>query len=167
MSRMPGTVRATSATARAAAQAYGVPALEPTLTALRGLADLLAGEPSRRRVVTDQVRQDQAALDAWFEEVAEQVRKAVAPAEERAVLTSTERYAAMELAHAAMRAKTSTEVLHAAESVQVQVLEVIPDDLRSEVDRLEAELLAVMSTRTMRMLNPARTAYSRLRARVR
>ena len=160
-------VISTSATARAAAQAYGVPALEPTLTALRGLADLLAAEPSRRRVVTDQVRQDQAALDAWFEEVAEQVRKAVAPAEERAVLTSTERYAAMELAHAAMRAKTSTEVLHAAESVQVQVPEVIPDDLRSEVDRLEAELLAVMSTRTMRMLNPARTAYSRLRARVR
>ncbi len=158
-------VISTSPAARAAAQAYGVPALEPTLTALAGLADLLAAKPSRKRVVTDQVRQDQAALDAWFEEVAEQVRKAVAPAEDRAVLTSTERYAAMERAHAAMRTRTSTEVLHAAESVPVP--EAPPEDLGAEVDRLKAELRAVMSTRTMRTLAPARTFYSRLRARLR
>ena len=156
-------VISSSPTARAVAAAYGVPALAPDDLAL--LADLVAAKPSRTRKVDDQVRVHQTALDAWFEEVAEQVRKAVAPADDRAVLSATQRYAAMERAHAAMRARTSTEVLHAAESVPL--LENIPEDQRPELDGVRAELSAVMNTRTMRTLAPARNAYTRLRARIR
>lgn len=158
-------VLSTSPTARAIARAYGTKVLVPDAD---GLAQLPAfvGKRSRRPVKVDpEVAADQAVLDGWFEEVAEQVRKATAPADDRAVLSATERYAAMERAHAAMRARTSVEVLQAAESVPV--LEVVPEDLRPELEAVRKELQAVLNTRTMRVLKPARDFYSRVRARAR
>ncbi|MCU1595162.1 MAG: methyltransferase protein, partial [Frankiales bacterium] len=142
-------VISTSSTARAIAASYGVPSLDPS--DLSTAAAALAGR-DRRRAVSSQVVADQAALDAWFEEVAEHVRKAVAPADERAVLSTAERYAALEKAHAAMRARTSTEVLHAAESVPA--LEIISRDQGPEIDALRREIHALNNTRTMRALKP-------------
>ena len=158
-------VLSTSPTARAIARAYGTKVLVPDAEGLTQLPAFV-GKRTRRPVKLDpEVAADQAVLDGWFEEVAEQVRKATAPADDRAVLSATERYAAMERAHAAMRARTSIEVLHAAESVPV--LEVIPEDLRPELDKVRQELQAVLNTRTMRVLKPARDFYSRVRARAR
>ncbi len=154
-------VVSTSSTARAVATAYGVPAVAPDAAGLAALPALLTSG----RHVDPQVLADQAVLDGWFEEVAESVRKAVAPAAERAVLSAAERYAAMESAHAAMRSRTSTEVLHAAESVPL--LEVIPPDQTPELDRLRSEIHALNNTRTMRALKPARDFYARVRARAR
>ena len=151
-----------SATAAAAATAYGVPVVAPDSDGLAQLGALMA-LPSRPREVSAQVRAQQAMLDVWFEEVAEQVRKAVAPVDERAVLSATDRYAAMERAHAVMRARTSTEVLYTVELAPP--LEVIPEDLQPKIDELRAELDALNSTKTMRVLKPAHRVYSRLRAR--
>lgn len=156
-------VISTSSTVRAVAAAYGVPALDPAdLSAASGLLSARGPRPT----VQEQVLADQAALDAWFEEVAEHVRKAVAstaPADVRAVLSATERYAAMERAHAAMRARTSNEVLRAAESIPA--LEVSFDDQAPEIERLRAEIRALNSTFAMRALKRPRDLYSRVRAR--
>lgn len=157
-------VVSTSATARAVAASYGVPSMAPDTDGLARLTSLLSGKATPAGV-DPQVRADQAALDVWFEQVAEHLRAAVAPVQERAVLSTTERYDAMERAHAAMRARTSAEVLRAADAQPVP--EGVPGDLQPEIDRLHAELVAVMNTRTMRVLKPARKAYSRLRARTR
>lgn len=157
-------VVSTSVTARAVAASYGVPSIAPDVEGLTRLTSLMSGKATPAGI-DPQLRAEQAALDTWFEQVAQHLRAAVRPAEVRAVLSTMERYEAMERAHAAMRARTSAEVLRAADAQPV--VEVVPEDLQPEIDRLNAELLAVMNTRTMRALKPVRDVYSRLRARTR
>jgi hypothetical protein len=153
-------VVSTSPTTLAVAAAYGVPAVG--LDRLADAPDLLAADRDEPRAVSAQTRDDQAALDRWFDAVAEAVRGAVAPAEERAVLSATERYAALERAHAVMRARTSSEVLLASESLpRLEVTD------RGEVEHLRAELAALRSTRSFRALEKPRAAYARLRRLVR
>lgn len=144
-------VVSTSGTLRAAARSYGVPSVEP--------AELPGARVGRRGEAGPLAEQHQ--LDSWFDEVADAVRLAVAPADERAVLSPAERYAAMERAHAVMRARTSIEVLHATESVPVVTL--VSDASRAEAARLQAELDALRATLSFRALERPRALYARLR----
>ena len=157
-------VVATDPTALALAAAFAVPALP--LDGVEGapLADglhrLLSGE-----LASGDVRARVAELDAWFDEVAVRLRPAEAPAGGPAQLDLSERYAALERAHAVMRARTTSEVRRVVEATPAP--EPPPRDLAPEVARLQAELSALHATKAMRVLRPARDLYSRVLARVR
>ena len=146
-------VISTSPTIRAVAASYGVPSVG--VDDLAGLAALIKGG----RVAPA----DTAPLDSWFDQVAGVVRDAVAPGEERALLSATERYAAMERAHAVMRARAWTDVQLASEATPR--IELSGDAARADADRLRAELVAIRNTRTFRALERPRQVYSALRRR--
>ncbi|MCU1587220.1 MAG: hypothetical protein JWN31_713, partial [Frankiales bacterium] len=146
-------VVSTSPTTRAIAASYGVPAAD-----LLQLGDLPALIKAGRTGAPDT-----ADLDAWFDEVAGTVRGAVAPSEQRSVLSATERYAAMERAHAVMRARAWTDVQLASEATPR--IELSGDAARADADRLQTELNAIRNTLTFRALERPRQAYSALRRR--
>ncbi|MCW2544401.1 MAG: methyltransferase protein [Frankiales bacterium] len=146
-------VVSTSATTRAIASSYGVPSADAA--DVGGLAALLKGG----RVEAP----DTGPLDAWFDQVASLVRAAVAPSSERALLSATERYAAMERAHAVMRARAWTDVQLASEATPR--IELSGDAARADADKLRIELNAIRNTLTFRALERPRRAYSAFRRR--
>ncbi|HWH30183.1 MAG TPA: class I SAM-dependent methyltransferase [Mycobacteriales bacterium] len=108
----------------------------------------------------EELAADLARLDAWFDEVAAAAREAASAADPARTLDVAARYAALERAHAAMRARTTAELRRLALAAPPP-----PPDLSHELAKLRAEIEAINNTKVMRALRPAREAYSRVRAR--
>lgn len=146
-------VVSTSAMTRAIATSYGVPS-----AGIDELAELGSLLTSGRTAPPDT-----RELDAWFDRVAAAVSDAVAPEVERATLSATERYAAMERAHAVMRARAWTDVQLASEATPR--IELSGDAARAEAEHLRNELNAIRNTITFRALERPRQLYASLRRR--
>ena len=163
-------IMATDPTARAVATAFAVPFLPLDGVTPGGLGDaldgLLAGKQQAGEQAPADVGAQVAELDRWFDQVAERLRPAELPVGAARLLDLSERYAALERAHAVMRARTSAEVRRVVEAAPAPASEP-PPDLGPQVARLQAELASLHATRTMRVLRPARDLYSRVLARVR